>query len=132
MASRASSANAYLLVPIVLMAALLGTAVIRGPNLITESGIGSAVIVAAPVILATYALMVLAVAGRGTVDLAVGPLLAFINVVIVKLSTAGILASPIAPFIVAIGLARIPAGPSLTIPAVRWSLITNLHLKRPT
>ena len=69
-ATRASSANAYLLVPIVLMAALLGTAVIRGPNLITESGIGSAVIVAAPVILATYALMVLAVAGRGTVDLA--------------------------------------------------------------
>ncbi|QEW27762.1 ABC transporter permease [Roseovarius indicus] len=104
MASRASSANAYLLVPIVLMAALLGTAVIRGPNLITESGIGSAVIVAAPVILATYALMVLAVAGRGTVDLAVGPLLAFINVVLVKLSTAGILASPIATFIVAIGL----------------------------
>ncbi|MDM8165621.1 ABC transporter permease [Roseovarius sp.] len=104
MATRASSANAYLLVPIVLMAALLGTAVIRGPSLITESGIGSAVIVAAPVILATYALMVLAVAGRGTVDLAVGPLLAFINVVIVKLSTAEILSSPIATFIVAIGL----------------------------
>lgn len=104
MAERASSSNAYLLVPIVLMAALLGTAVIRGPALVTESGIGSAVIVAAPVILATYALMVLAVAGRGTVDLAVGPLLAFINVVVVKLSTDGHLASPIATFIVAIGL----------------------------
>ncbi|WP_397543885.1 ABC transporter permease subunit [Roseovarius salis] len=104
MASRASSSNAYLLVPIVLMATLLGTAVIRGPSLVSESGIGSAIIVAAPVILATYALMVLAVAGRGTVDLAVGPLLAFINVVVVQLSTAGYLSSPIATFIVAIGL----------------------------
>jgi len=104
MAARASTSNAYLLVPIVLMAALLGTAVIRGPSLVSEAGIGSAIIVAAPVVMATYALMVLAVAGRGTVDLAVGPLLAFINVVVVQLSTAGILTSPIATFIVALGL----------------------------
>ena len=48
--------------------------------------------------------MVLAVAGRGTVDLAVGPLMAFINVVVVKLATAGLLSSPIATFIVALGL----------------------------
>ena len=107
MTSSASEANSYLLVPIVLTAALLGTAVIRGPNLVSSSGIGSAIIVAAPLILATYSLMVLAVAGRGTIDLAVGPLLAFINVVVVKLSTAGILASPIATFIVALGLGMI-------------------------
>lgn len=104
MAERAASTNAYLLVPIALIAVLLSTAVIRGPSLVTPAGIGSAIIVAAPLILATYALMVLAVAGRGTVDLAVGPLLAFINVVVVKLSTAGYLASPIATFIVALGL----------------------------
>lgn len=104
MAERAAPSNAYLLVPIALIAVLLATAVIRGPSLVTPAGIGSAIIVAAPVILATYALMVLAVAGRGTVDLAVGPLLAFINVVVVKLSTAGLLASPIATFIVALGL----------------------------
>ncbi|ODT22405.1 MAG: hypothetical protein ABS35_14845 [Kaistia sp. SCN 65-12] len=90
--------------PITLIAVLLSTAVIRGPSLVTPAGIGSAIIVAAPLILATYALMVLAVTGRGTVDLAVGPLLAFINVVVVKLSTAGYLTSPIATFIVAIGL----------------------------
>ncbi len=102
-----SDANSYLLVPIVLMAVLLGTAVIRGPSLVSASGIGSAIIVAAPLILATYSLMILAVAGRGTVDLAVGPLLAFINVVVVKLSTAGLLASPIATFIVALGLGMI-------------------------
>lgn len=104
MANRAASSNAYLLVPIALIAVLLSTAVIRGPSLVTPAGVGSAIIVAAPVILATYALMVLAVAGRGTVDLAVGPLLAFINVVVVKLSTAGYLSSPIATFIVALGL----------------------------
>lgn len=104
MAKSSSSSNAYLLVPIVLVAVLLSTAVIRGPNLVTQAGIGGAIIVAAPLILATYSLMVLAVAGRGTVDLAVGPLLAFINVVVVKLSTLGYLSSPIATFIVAIGL----------------------------
>lgn len=104
MPERAASSNAYLLVPIMLIAVLVGTAVIRGPALVSPSGLGSAIIVAAPLILATYALMVLAVAGRGTVDLAVGPLLAFINVVVVKLSTAGLLTSPIATFIVAIGL----------------------------
>ena len=104
MATQAQSPNIYLLVPIALMAALLGTAVIRGPSLVSESGAGAAIIVAAPLILATYSLMVLAVAGRGTIDLAVGPLLAFINVVVVKLSTSGILISPIATFIVALGL----------------------------
>ena len=104
MAQGSNSTNAYLLVPIVLMALLTATAVIRGPSLVTVSGLGGAIVVAAPVILATYALMVLAVAGRGTVDLAVGPLLAFINVVVVKLSTAGLLESPIATFIVALGL----------------------------
>ena len=104
MATQAQSPNIYLLVPIALMAALLGTAVIRGPSLVSEAGAGAAIIVAAPLILATYSLMVLAVAGRGTIDLAVGPLLAFINVVVVKLSTSGILVSPIATFIVALGL----------------------------
>ncbi|MCE2750212.1 MAG: hypothetical protein LW715_16155 [Rhodobacter sp.] len=74
MADRASSSSTYLLVPILLIAVLLGTAVIRGPNLVSLSGFGSAIIVAAPLILATYALMALAVAGRGTVDLAMGPL----------------------------------------------------------
>ena len=104
MVTQAQSPNIYLLVPIALIAALLGTAVIRGPSLVSPAGMGSAIIVAAPLILATYSLMVLAVAGRGTIDLAVGPLLAFINVVVVKLSTLEILVNPIATFIVAVGL----------------------------
>jgi ribose transport system permease protein len=104
MAERASSSSTYLLVPIVLIALLLSTAVIRGPNLVSLSGFGSAIIVAAPLILATYALMALAVAGRGTVDLAMGPLVAFINVSVVKLNMLGVISGPFGTFLVALGL----------------------------
>ncbi len=104
MAETRGSENVYLLVPMLLIAVLLGTAVIRGPHLVSYSGFGSAIIVAAPLILATYALMALAIAGRSTVDLAVGPLLAFINVSVVKLNMLGLITSPIAVFIVAIGI----------------------------
>ena len=104
MTERSSSTSTYLLVPILLIAVLLSTAAIRGPNLISMSGFGSAIIVAAPLTLATYALMSLAVAGRGTVDLAVGPLLAFINVSIVKLNMLGVVTGPFGGFIVALGI----------------------------
>lgn len=104
MSQSQGSQNTFLLVPILLIAVLFATAVIRSPQLVTYSGLGSAIIVAAPLILATYALMVLAIAGRGTVDLAVGPLLAFINVSIVQLNQLGIVTSPIGVFIVALGI----------------------------
>lgn len=104
MSERSSSSSTYLLVPIFLIAALLGTAAIRNPSLVSLSGFGSAIIVAAPLILATYSLMALAVAGRGTVDLAVGPLLAFINVSIVKLNMLGVVTGPFGVFFVALGL----------------------------
>jgi ribose transport system permease protein len=94
--------NTYLLIPILLLAILASIAVIRGPNLVSLSGFGSAIIVAAPLILATYALMSVALAGRGTVDLAVGPLLAFINVSIVSLNGLGLVTSPLGVFVVAI------------------------------
>jgi ribose transport system permease protein len=104
---RRGSNNTYLLVPILLIAVLLATAVIRGPNLVSLSGFGSAIIVAAPLILATYALMALAVTGRGTVDLAVGPLLAFINVSVVKLNMLEVVTGPFGIFIVALGIGMI-------------------------
>src|SRR5688572_13118435 len=71
--SRAS--NSYLLVPILLLFILLVIAVLRNPSLISSAGIGGAVIVTAPLVLATYALMAVAMAGRGTVDLSIGPLI---------------------------------------------------------
>lgn len=104
MSERSSSVSTYLLVPILLIAVLTGTAAIRNPSLVSLSGFGSAIIVAAPLILATYSLMALAVSGRGTVDLAVGPLLAFINVSVVKLNMLGVISGPFGTFFVALGL----------------------------
>ena len=104
MAERSQTHNTYLLAPIALIAVLLGTAVLRGPSLVSLSGFGSAILVAAPLILATYALMALAVAGRGTVDLAVGPLVAFINVTIVKLNGLDMITSPLGVFVLALGI----------------------------
>lgn len=94
--------NPYLLMPITLFFALLALAVLRAPSLMTSSGIGAAIIVATPLILATYALMASAIAGRGTVDLSVGPLIGFVNVTLIQLSGAGVLESPIAVFLYAI------------------------------
>lgn len=94
----------YLLMPISLLFLLLIIAVTRSSSLMTVSGIGAAIIVSAPLILATYALMANVTAGRGTVDLSVGPLMGFINVSLIQMVSAGIIESPIAVFLFAIGL----------------------------
>ncbi|GAB5469365.1 MAG: hypothetical protein Kilf2KO_23950 [Rhodospirillales bacterium] len=104
MSERSANESSYLLVPILLLAVLLALAVIRGPSLVSLSGLGSAVIVAAPLILATYALMATTIAGRGTTDLAVGPLLAFINVSVVQLNGLDLVTSPLGIFLVALGI----------------------------
>ena len=91
---RQSSGSLYLLVPMLLFFLLLLTAVLRGPRLVSVAGIGSAIIVAGPLILATYALMASTMAGRGTVDLSIGPLIGFINVTLIQIHGAGGLASP--------------------------------------
>lgn len=99
--------SSYLLVPILILFALLIVAVMRGPSLISSAGIGSAVIVTAPLVLATYGLMATAMAGRGTVDLSVGPLLGFINVTLVQLNGLELVTSPLAVFayVIAAGVA---------------------------
>ncbi|QQM33142.1 ABC transporter permease (plasmid) [Martelella lutilitoris] len=95
-------ANPFLLVPITMFFALLGLAVLRAPNLMSSNGIGSAIIVATPLILATYALMASVISGRGTVDLSIGPLIGFINVTLIQLHGAGVIGSPITIFVYAI------------------------------
>ena len=97
-----STARTYLLVPILLLFALLVIAVLRAPNLISSVGIGSAIIVSAPLILATYSLTLIAMAGRAGVDLSIGPLIGFINVSLIQLYAAGVIASPFAFFAYAI------------------------------
>ena len=101
-APSSASSGTYMLVPILLLFLLLIIAVLRSPNLISPAGIGSAVIVLTPLALATYALMALAIAGRGTVDLSIGPLMGFINVTLVVLSGMGALESPVAFFLYAV------------------------------
>lgn len=91
--------NPFLLMPITLFFALLSIAVIRTPNLMSASGIGAAIIVVTPLILATYTLMASTISGRGTVDLSVGPLIGFINVTMIQLNAAGLLENPISVFL---------------------------------
>ncbi len=100
--AKGGRSNPYLLMPITLFFALLALAVLRAPSLMTSAGIGSAIIVATPLILATYALMASAISGRGTVDLSVGPLIGFVNVTLIQFSSAGLLESPLAVFLYAI------------------------------
>jgi ribose transport system permease protein len=102
--SSSAAASTYLLVPMVLFFALLIVAVLRSESLVTGAGLGSAVIVATPLILATYALMATVIAGRGTVDLSIGPLIGFINVTLVQLFGQDIISSPIAFFLYALGV----------------------------
>ena len=99
-----SPSHTYLLVPILLLFGLLVIATLRAPNLISNAGIGSAIIVASPLILATYALTVTAMAGRVSVDLSIGPLIGFINVSMVQLYAAKIIVTPVEFFAYAIAV----------------------------
>lgn len=103
-AASGSRANPFLLVPITLFFGLLGLAVMRSPSLMSSYGIGSAIIVATPLVLATYALMASVISGRGTVDLSIGPLIGFINVTLVQLYAAGVVTNPITVFVYAIAV----------------------------
>ena len=99
-----SKATTYLMVPMLIFFGLLIFAAIRGPNLISSTGIGSAVIVVAPLVLATYALTIIVMAGRASVDLSIGPLIGFINVSMIQLFGIGFMESPIAFFLFAMGV----------------------------
>lgn len=96
-----SHPNTHLMVPVFIFAVLLGIAALRGPAIISSAGIGSAIIVVAPLILATYALTVIVMAGRAGVDLSIGPLIGFINVGLIQLLAAGIIESPVIFFLYA-------------------------------
>jgi len=99
-----SGAHKYLMVPIFMFFALLIFALIRSPIIISPSGIGSIIILTAPLILATYALTIIVMAGRGGVDLSIGPFMGFINVSLISLYAHGYLQHPVSFFIYAIGI----------------------------
>jgi len=99
-----TSSNKYLMVPIFIFFSLLIFAVIRSPIIISQSGIGSAIILTAPLILTTYALTFIVMAGRGGVDLSIGPFMGFINVSSIQLYAHGYLQTPVVWFIYAIAM----------------------------
>ncbi len=81
---------------------------LRSPSLISSSGIGSAEIVVAPLVLSTYALMATALAGRATVDLSIGPLIGFINVTLIQLGarwSSSVRRSRVFAYVLAAGVA---------------------------
>lgn len=73
----------HLLVPFGLVVVLGLIAAIRAPQTFTYVGLAGAVLVAAPLILAAVAITPVAIAGRGGVDLSIGPLIGFVNVTII-------------------------------------------------
>jgi ribose transport system permease protein len=89
-------------VPLVLVLVLLLIAALRAPQTFSSVGLAGAVLVAAPLILAAMALTPVAIAGRGGVDLSVGPAIGFINVTIVVWLPALGISSPVAVFAYAI------------------------------
>jgi len=102
-----TSSNKYLMVPIFIFFALLIFAMIRSPIIISQSGIGSAIILTAPLILTTYALTFIVMAGRGGVDLSIGPFMGFINVSSIQLYAHGYLQTSVGWFIYAIAMGLI-------------------------
>jgi ribose transport system permease protein len=81
---RAHARFGYLSVPLILLACLLVACLLRRPQLFSSEGAAGAIIVLAPLIFGTLAITPIALAGRGSVDLSIGPLIGFINVTLVK------------------------------------------------
>jgi ribose transport system permease protein len=95
--------NRHLLTPISLTGFLVFVAVLRAPHLLSANGIGGAIIVSAPLVLASLALTPIALVGRGGADLSVGPLLGFINVTLVKWLVEPGYSSPVVVMVYIIG-----------------------------
>ena len=93
-----------LVVPAVLFLVLVLLVLIASPRLFTINGLGGAILVATPLILTTLAMTPIVMAGRGSVDLSVGPLLGFINVTLIAWLVGNGITNPVAVFAWVVGL----------------------------
>lgn len=84
-----------LTVPTVLFVVLLLVTSILAPRLFSVSGLANAILVSAPLILATLSLTPIVMAGRGAIDLSVGPLIGFLNVTLIAWLSAHGITNPI-------------------------------------
>lgn len=94
----------HLLVPGALALVLLACALSAGPRLATGEGLAGAILVIVPLVLATLAMMPVALVGHG-IDLSVGPLIGFVNVTLVAWLVAHGHDSPVEVFGYAIAAA---------------------------
>lgn len=88
--------DSSLLVPAALFVVLVLGVLALSPRLFTVNGLAGAILVATPLILTTLALTPIVMAGRGSVDLSVGPLLGFINVTMISWLVGNGITSPFA------------------------------------
>ncbi|MEM6462652.1 MAG: ABC transporter permease [Pseudomonadota bacterium] len=95
----------HLLVPVCLVLVLGIMAAVRAPQTFTYVGLAGALLVAAPLILAAVAITPIAIAGRGGVDLSIGPLIGFVNVTIVVWLAENGITNPVFVFAYAIAAA---------------------------
>ncbi len=96
---------AHLAMPAGLVVLLLLLSALRSPHLFTVDGMAGGMLVAAPLILAAMAITPIAMAGRGGVDLSIGPLVGFINVTIVAWLAPHGWGQPITVFVYAVAVA---------------------------
>jgi ribose transport system permease protein len=101
---RSITRDRSLLVPVVLFIVLLVGVAIRGNGLLTNNGIAGAIIVVTPLILTALSITPIVMAGRGTVDLSVGPLMGFINVTLITWLVGNDITNPVLIFAWALGL----------------------------
>ncbi|PDT50119.1 sugar ABC transporter permease [Sinorhizobium fredii] len=96
-----------LFVPAALFLVLLIAVAIRGQGLFTTNGVAGAILVATPLILTALSITPIVMAGRGAVDLSVGPLMGFINVTLITWLVGNGITNPVAVIGWAIGLGAV-------------------------
>jgi len=118
------SKQTSLVTPFALLVVLLAMSAARGPHLFTADGVAGAIAAASPLIIATVALTVIAIAGPAGVDLSIGPLMTFINISIVLGLTKVGLTGPVEVFVCAIGIGiLIQIGMGALIAGLRLSTV---------
>ncbi|KSV81822.1 sugar ABC transporter permease [Sinorhizobium sp. Sb3] len=96
-----------LFVPTGLFLVLLIAVAFRAQGLFTNNGLSGAILVATPLILTALAITPIVMAGRGAVDLSIGPLMGFINVTLITWLVGNGVTNPVAVVAWAVGLGAV-------------------------
>lgn len=112
----------YAAVPLGLLVFLLIVSAFRGPDLFTSNGAANALANSAPLIMATLALTSVAIAGKGGVDLSIGPLMSLVSVGTVHWLVGHGVTGPVEIIAFAIGIA-------VAFELIQGALIATLRLQ---